>query len=152
MQLEAGCDHKWHGRRQAGTPHHGGMTRSFNIGRGNGRGVISLGLVLAFMLPLLLAILPAPAFSETALFERDLATSICAQPGEDGQAPDHAGHEDCCILCPSGASAGVTLKASPHIIKPPARLAFGSGAPVERAVAVHRIDLAQIVPRGPPAV
>ena len=128
------------------------MTRRFNTGPGNVRGGMSLGLVLAFLLPLLLAVLPVPAPSEAALLERDLANSICAQPGEDGETPDHADHNDCCILCPAGASVGVTLKASPHIIVPPARLPFGAGAPDLGNISLHRIDLKQIAPRGPPAV
>jgi hypothetical protein len=115
------------------------------------QGGISLWLVLAFLLPLLLALLPAPALSGAAVLDRDLSESICALPGEDGETPDHAGHDDCCILCPSGASAGVTLKAPPHIIVPPARIAFGAGVIADRAIPVHRIDLKQIVPRGPPA-
>ncbi|WP_409764561.1 hypothetical protein [Aestuariivirga sp.] len=107
-------------------------------------------MLLAFLVPMLLAVLPQPVSS----LERDLAFSVCGSETEPG-APGHAsaGH-DHCILCSAGCPHSGPAPAEPFpAFAPPAT------APCAAARNTARIGiplplralLDAIPPRGPPA-
>ena len=113
------------------------------------RAGVSLSLLFAFLLPLLLGVLPAP--TAEAQLARDIAASYCDPDGERPAQSPHGDHQACCILCPAGGLAA--LDARDVLIDPaPAADAehwvAGSG---QSALPGRRNDLTQLVPRGPPA-
>jgi hypothetical protein len=71
--------------------------------RRRARGV-SLALVLALVLPMLLALVPRAALSAEAELARDVAVSLCTAAGkaDRGTPAVHHDQEACCILCVTG--------------------------------------------------
>lgn len=126
-------------------------------GRGLGafrqnRGIVSLALLVALVIPLLAGLLPQPALSAEAALARDIVASRC-QPGEEPGQPgmDHQSR-DCCILC-SAAAAPVTapdlsqgIAATPRRALP--RLAGVAEDPAPPRIPFYDSDLSL---RGPPA-
>jgi hypothetical protein len=113
------------------------------------RAGVSLSLLIAFLLPLLLGVLPAP--TAAAQLARDIAASYCDPDGERPAQSPHGDHETCCILCPVGGPAALEARDVP-IAPAPAALADVWVAGVGLLlVPGRRIDLTQIVPRGPPS-
>lgn len=62
---------------------------------------VSLALVLAFLLPIFLAVVPGPALSAQAKLEQALTDNFCAPVGEKSPLASKT-HDDCCILCATG--------------------------------------------------
>lgn len=115
------------------------------------RGRVALALILALFLPLLLGIIPQPALSAEAQLDWDIAASLCEPQGEgQGSRDQHAGHEQCCILCPAGASAAVTLKEFPPTVFGPEATSSWAMNPVKPLFHARRPELMDIIPRGPP--
>lgn len=113
------------------------------------RAGVSLSLLFAFLLPLLLGVLPAP--TAAAQLARDIAASYCDPDGERPAQSPHGDHKTCCILCPVGGLAALEARDVPIDPAPAAQAdvwVAGVGLPL---LPGRRIDLAQIVPRGPPS-
>ena len=131
----------------------GGMVPRMSF-RGTGqkraaRAGVSLSLLFAFLLPLLLGALPAP--SAAAQLARDIAASYCDPDGDRPAQSPHGDHETCCILCPAGGLAALEARDTPIDPAPaPQADVWVSGFGLSQLPG-RRIDLAQIVPRGPPS-
>jgi hypothetical protein len=112
---------------------------------------LSLAVVMALVLPLLLALLPVPALSADARLERDLAASFCLSPGGTGEPGDHAVHQQCCILCPAGASASLTLPDAVHAVPAPQSSCCETLGVAAAGVPVLRQGYRTGLARGPPS-
>ena len=111
-------------------------------------------MVAAMVLPLVMALMPAPAISASAALDRDLGLSVCSSSGSgypaNGNLPG-ADHQHC-IVCTVGCSvhasgldaqqASVPAPAAGHVSAIPAET--GTGVPHLRAM------LRGSPPRGPP--
>lgn len=88
-------------------------------------------LIAVFLFPLLLGLLPQPALSASATFERDLAWSICDPgTGVPGEHREHDQRHDAqCILCATGYPASAPALAADQTAIPPQRAAAQSSAP-----------------------
>lgn len=112
-------------------------------------------VMLALVLPVLIALLPQPALSASAALDRDVLLSVCGQSGpQQGGGARHQGVHDHCILCNSGCStcspaltaASPAFTAASRIAAlPPAPEALSLPPPLQA-----RLDGSP--PRGPPAL
>jgi hypothetical protein len=113
------------------------------------RAGVSLSLLLALLLPLLLGVLPAP--TAAAQLAQDIAASYCDPDGERPAQSPHGDHETCCILCPAGALAALEARDVPIDPAPAAQADVWVAGLGLSLLPGRRIDLTQIVPRGPPS-
>lgn len=112
-------------------------------------------VVLALVLPVLIALLPQPALSASAALDRDILLSVCGPNGpEQGSGAPHSSAHDHCILCSSGcpvcspalSTASAAFAAAPRLAARPALPQAPSLAPPLLAL-LHASP-----PRGPPAL
>jgi len=113
-------------------------------------------VLLAFALPALLGLLPAPSISAAAALDRDLAASLCSNFGTgtpSGQEQHHPLHEDCilCVVCKAAAghalaTGGSAFPGLPHTVAavPPPLTALARPDP--------SLLLSGSPPRGPPSI
>jgi hypothetical protein len=113
-------------------------------------------VLLAFAVPALLGLLPAPGATAASALERDLAASLCSNFGSgtpSGQEQHHPLHEDCilCAVCttaagPALAAGGQAFPGLPHTIAavPPPLTALARPDP--------SLLLSGSPPRGPPSI
>ncbi|MCX7345226.1 MAG: hypothetical protein NTU78_05725 [Alphaproteobacteria bacterium] len=113
------------------------------------RAGVSLSLLLALLLPLLLGVLPAP--TTAAQLAQDIAASYCDPDGERPAQSPHGDHKTCCILCPAGALAALEARDVPIDPAPAAQADVWVAGLGLSLLPGRRIDLTQIVPRGPPS-
>ena len=113
------------------------------------RAGVSLSLLFAFLLPLLLGVIPAP--TAAAQLARDIAASYCDPDGERPAQSPHGDHKTCCILCPVGGLAALEARDLPIDPVPAAQAEVWVAGAGLSLLPNHRIDLTQIVPRGPPS-
>ena len=112
-------------------------------------------VMLAFVLPAMVGLLPQPALSASATLDRDLMTSVCGQslPGKAGGGEQHQAMHDHCVLCgnhcpscsPALNASAPAFAALPHrrsLPQQPADRSFAS--PLQALLDAHP-------PRGPPA-
>jgi hypothetical protein len=122
--------------------------------RRRARGV-SLALVLALVLPVLLALAPRVALSAEAELARDVATSLCSPGGQNerGTPAAHHDQEACCILCvtglpPVGEGRLIGgLEIAPPVDREFVRFADVTAPPIAFALFASDISL-----RGPPVL
>jgi hypothetical protein len=72
----------------------------------------AIAVLVAFVLPLLLGLLPPLAPTPAFALEQQIAASRCGPPGNGDHQPDQQGHQSCCILghcCAAPAAAGPEL-------------------------------------------
>lgn len=111
-------------------------------------------VVLAFVLPALVGLLPQPALSAAAALDRDLLLSVCGQdmpqPQDGGRQP--AGHDHCVLCgthCPS-CSPSLAAGAPAFAVAP--RRSACHAVPAAAAMALPLKALIDASPpRGPPA-
>ena len=133
--------------------HIGPMKRGIINGMRREHGSLSLAIVFALVLPVLLALLPAPAISAEALVLREIEASVCDTSGQGGPHQQNQ-HDccDCCILCRASGSHA-TLSSSAPVDATPARAALATrlrpALMLGLAVGAQRNGLSA---RGPPAV
>lgn len=112
----------------------------------------ALALVLALLVPTLVAALPTPAFSAEQQLLADLGQNICGH----GQSGDQdkglpADHSQCCVLC--GMSHHVFVPQSSVVVaEPQLVVATFSSTPIVIALLHAPPDMRATAPRGPPAV
>lgn len=115
---------------------------------------VALALVAAFLLPMLLAVMPGPALSAEARLEQALAQSLCTPAGEPSMPLARHVHEDCCILCATGlppvgeGNMGEGLR-----VVPPAPAATAVMQVADFALPARPLLFSSAITlRGPPAV
>ena len=78
----------------------------------------ALALLLAFLAPVFITVLPVPAMSAEQQFLADIATNYCAESGKHLQSGDQnlpADHHQCCILCATSNHVLVSAGSAPVI-------------------------------------
>jgi hypothetical protein len=117
---------------------------------------IAQAVILAFAVPALLGLLPAPGATAASALERDLAASVCSNVGSgtpSGQEQHHPLHDDCilCVVCnaaagPALANGGSAFPGLPHAV----------AAVPPPLTALARLDPSLLLsgspPRGPPSI
>lgn len=109
-----------------------------------------LAIVLAFLLPVLLGVLPPLTPTAAFALERDIAASRCLEPGEGGPAAPHHAHDQCCILCPAAQVAGAVAADVPSL--PVRREAAQAADFADGVVVAFHPAVAGLSARGPPAI
>jgi Protein of unknown function (DUF2946) len=105
----------------------------------------SLALLLAFIAPVLLGIMPTPALSVEQQLMADLSGNICSQIAPRGQSgdknlpTDH--HSQCCILC-AGQTYSFVVADTPAIVS----------IELERSQQPQQAIEAKFIPRGFPSL
>ena len=130
------------------------MTRGSLMSLRRLSGPVAWALMLAWLVPVFLGILPSPATSAERAFYEDQQASLCqgqGQPAEQNKAL-HS-HGECCVLCAAPslptATGAVDPLASAIITPAPKRPEFAAIAEVSRAKLAAIV--APITGRGPPA-
>ena len=112
-------------------------------------------VMLAFVLPALIGVLPQPALSASAALERDLLMSVCGQdmPQQD-QGGQHQTSHDHCVLCGNHCpSCSPTLAgATPAFAAVPRHAAIPEPAAVTAVAPPLQALLDASPPRGPPTL
>ncbi len=112
-------------------------------------------VILAFMLPALVGLLPQPAVSAAVALERDILTSVCGQSGSSQPDQDrHGASHEHCVLCgnPCPSCAPSLAAATPAFTARPRLSAAPCAATADAAAAPLQALLDDSPPRGPPAV
>lgn len=118
------------------------------------RRCIVQAVMLAFVLPALIGLLPQPALSATALLERDLMLSVCGQdmPKLPDGGQQHAGHDHCVLCGTQCASCSPSLAgATPAYAPAPRRPSVPEAAVASIMAPPLQALLVASPPRGPPA-
>jgi hypothetical protein len=112
---------------------------------------MSLALVLAFLLPMVLALVPPAALSAETRLAQALAANVCT-PGPEGPQPAaQHGQDGCCILCATGLPpVGEGKLMGGLSVAPPDVPADRMVRVAEAAPPAPRILASVITSRGPP--
>lgn len=112
-------------------------------------------VVMAFVLPALVGLLPQPALSASAALDRDIMMSVCGQdlPGKPGGVPQHQATHDHCVLCGSHCSSCSPMLAAvaPAYGATPRHDRRPETAPSHSIASPLQALLYGSPPRGPPA-
>jgi hypothetical protein len=109
-------------------------------------------VVLAFVLPAVIGLLPQPALSASSSLERDLLASVCGQDSPQKQGGgQHEGH-DHCVLCGNQCpSVSPSLdSATPAFSPRPRHSAIPEASTAETIALPLQALLDSRPPRGPP--
>ena len=112
-------------------------------------------VVLAFMLPALIGLLPQLALSASSALERDVLTSVCGQNGSGQQDRDrHSASHEHCVLCgnPCPNCSPSLADATPAFGARPALAGVPRAATADIMPAPLQALLDASPPRGPPAI
>ena len=112
-------------------------------------------VVLAFMLPAVLGLLPQPALSASTALERDILISVCGQNGSGQQDRDrHGASHEHCVLCgnPCPICSPSLTAATPAFGARPGLAGVPRAATADTVPAPLRALLDASPPRGPPAI
>lgn len=112
-------------------------------------------VVLAFVLPAIIGLLPQPALSAAAALDRDLLASFCGQdvPQQQGGSQHDRGH-DHCVLCgnPCPSCSPSLDGASPAFTARPRPSGFPQAAAADSVARPLQALLDSSPPRGPPTL
>lgn len=111
-------------------------------------------VMLAFVLPAVIGLLPQPALSASTALDRDIMMSVCGQdmPGQPGGDQQHQATHDHCMLCGNHCqSCCPTLGASaPAFAATPRHAGIPQAATPEALASPLQALLDASPPRGPP--
>ncbi|MEI7600523.1 MAG: hypothetical protein WCJ41_14530 [Aestuariivirga sp.] len=112
-------------------------------------------VMLAFVLPAIIGLLPQPALSASTALDQDILMSVCGQdlPGQPDGGQQHQATHDHCMLCGNhGQSCCPTLGASaPAFAATPRHVGIPQTATPEALASPLQALLDASPPRGPPA-
>jgi hypothetical protein len=115
------------------------------------RGWVATLLLAAFLVPIVLSLLPKAASSAEQVFLADVSRGICTTDRQPGKPAMPVQHDMCCVLCATGGSPPPAGKAVALEIAPPLDIRRLVLIPEELQSPRPGLHRTPAIPRGPPA-